>query len=133
MFLMLMKKSTSIKSQIKKICSFFFCSVNSYTIRNRQNRITYNKVNSLLQLVTLKYKKKNVWLFINYFTIVLCSLVSRIEQTLLKYTNTIFKFFPTFYHIKKPFITNSKLLCEFIVLCLESNDSVMKVFKLVKR
>ncbi len=124
-----------MKQQITDIFCFCFNNVYSYTRNSKQNRITYIKVYSLLQLLTLKYnsKKYNFFLYMNYYSVVLCSLVSKIEQTLFSYTNNIFKFFPNFYHIQKPFITNSKLLCEFVVLSLESNDSVIKVFKSVKR
>ena len=79
----------------------------------------------------LKSKKKlNIWkLYIRTF---LFFFFKKIEYSLNNYTRSLYLFLPTIYNRFKPFIKSAKIVCEVIVLGIESGKSIKQVFSMVK-
>lgn len=74
----------------------------------------------------------NEFLFYDFYSRVFNYLSNRIEYTIHSYTGIQCFFYPTVYLTFKPFIQNSKLICEYTTMSLENGSSINNVWKNIK-
>lgn len=72
-------------------------------------------------------------IFFMYYSSIFSWLSTKIEQTLISYTGSNYLFRPTVYLNYRPFITNSKILGEYVALSLSGGDTVNNVFKNIQQ
>jgi len=131
------KKRLGILLKIKKI-SFFFFKIVLYhivTFYNRTDASVKDTFFVLLHKIKQFHKSKYKYSTLrdDYYSNLINVFSYKIEQSLLFYTNTTYLFLPTVYINTKPSITDSKIVCEYIVFCLESGYNMNQIWKDIKR
>lgn len=131
LFTSLTSKLLKLKNLFKSIDSLCFVTL-TYKFKNRLMTQHGTKSNLLFNVffkrVFNNHKKKiNIFFFYDYYFKLFNILSNRIEHSIRLYTDIQFFFYPTIFFNNKPFIKNSKLICEYITMSLENGLSINNV------
>jgi hypothetical protein len=126
-------KMKSVLNDINNFCTIAL----SYKLKNKVCLINSLKSKRFLNIFFKRISHKNnktnsIFFFYDYYFKLFNVLSNRIEYSLRLYTGNQFFFYPTIFLNFKPFIKNSKLICEYITMSLENGLSINNVWKNIK-